>query len=176
MAAGTCARLDKLEKLTSAKRAMGVAMLTRKSGYLTLRNEDDPDIAPSTRELQAEGFTLLPRVFSAAETDALAEEITAVFDELRPDVRSTGAADGHYETFRYEVLNRSGLAQQAIGHPAIFSVIEPLLGEDCHVIRADSSCPMRGLSARMPGWLVSPSRPLPCRRRQNNSEPIFVRS
>lgn len=73
-----------------------MAMLTRKSGCLTLRNENDPDIAPSTRELQAQGFTLLPRVFSAAETDALAEEITAVFDELRPDVRSTGAADGHF--------------------------------------------------------------------------------
>ena len=36
--------------------------------------------------------------------------------------------------FRYEMLNRSALCQQAIGHPMILEAIEPLLGEDCHVI------------------------------------------
>jgi hypothetical protein len=32
------------------------------------------------------------------------------------------------------MFNRSPLAQWAIGHPAILATIEPLLGEDCHVI------------------------------------------
>jgi hypothetical protein len=32
------------------------------------------------------------------------------------------------------MLNRSGVVQRAIGHPRILQVIEPLLGEDCHVI------------------------------------------
>jgi len=36
--------------------------------------------------------------------------------------------------FRYEMLNRSAAAQAAIGHPRILEVIEPLLGDDCHVI------------------------------------------
>ena len=36
--------------------------------------------------------------------------------------------------FRYEMLNRSPLSQAAIGHPRILAVIEPLLGDDCHVI------------------------------------------
>ena len=109
-------------------------MLTKKSGYLTIRNENDSDIPLSTHELQTEGFTLLRQVFSSAEVAALAEEISAVFDDLGPDVRSAKVADGHFEPFRYEMLNRSALAQQAIGHPAILSVVEPLLGEDCHVI------------------------------------------
>jgi Phytanoyl-CoA dioxygenase (PhyH) len=32
------------------------------------------------------------------------------------------------------MLNRSGLVQQAIGNPRILETVEPLLGEDCHVI------------------------------------------
>jgi ectoine hydroxylase-related dioxygenase (phytanoyl-CoA dioxygenase family) len=36
--------------------------------------------------------------------------------------------------FRYEMLNRSAACQEAVGHAAILSAIEPLLGEDCHVI------------------------------------------
>ena len=36
--------------------------------------------------------------------------------------------------FRYEMFNRSGLVQRAIGNPRILEVVEPLLGEDCHVI------------------------------------------
>ncbi len=109
-------------------------MLTRKTGYLTVRSEDDTDIPVATHELQSEGFTLLPGVFSPEEVAALAAEISAVFEELGPDIRSTRASEGHYEPFRYEMLNRSALAQDAIAHPAILSVIEPLLGEDCHVI------------------------------------------
>ena len=38
------------------------------------------------------------------------------------------------EDFRYEMLNRCAAAQRTVGHPAILAVIEPLLGEDCHVI------------------------------------------
>ena len=38
------------------------------------------------------------------------------------------------EEFRYELLNRSAACQQCVGQPRILEVIEPLLGEDCHVI------------------------------------------
>lgn len=54
--------------------------------------------------------------------------------KIEPDIRSVRVAQNHFEPFRYEMLNRSALAQQAIGHPAILSVVEPLLGEDCHII------------------------------------------
>jgi Phytanoyl-CoA dioxygenase (PhyH) len=109
-------------------------VLTRKTGYLTVRDGSDPEIPTPTHELQREGFTLLPQVFSSSEVSALANEISAVFDKTEPDVRSVRVAQDHFEPFRYEMLNRSALAQQAIGHPTILSVIEPLLGEDCHVI------------------------------------------
>jgi ectoine hydroxylase-related dioxygenase (phytanoyl-CoA dioxygenase family) len=36
--------------------------------------------------------------------------------------------------FRYAMLNRSAAAQRAVAHPRLLAVIEPLLGEDCHVI------------------------------------------
>lgn len=115
------------------KEAQEANVLTRKTGYLTIR-DDDADIPPAAHELQQEGFTLLSQLFSPSEVGALADEIASVFDDVRPDIRSTRVADGHFEPFRYEMLNRSALAHQAISHPAILSVIEPLLGEDCHVI------------------------------------------
>ena len=36
--------------------------------------------------------------------------------------------------FRYELCNRSAACQEAVGHPRVLEVIEPLLAEDCHVI------------------------------------------
>lgn len=108
-------------------------MLTRQTGYLTVRDEAAP-VPTASHELQSQGYTLLPQVFSPVEVAALAAEISIVFDTVRPDVRSTRVADNHFEPFRYEMLNRSALAQSAIAHPEILAVIEPLLGEDCHVI------------------------------------------
>lgn len=109
-------------------------MLTRKTGYLAVRDEDDPSIAQASHELQREGFTLLSQVFSAEEVAALATEVSSVFDHVAPDVRSKRIAEGHFEPFRYEMLNRSAQVQRAIGRREILDVIEPLLGEDCHVI------------------------------------------
>jgi hypothetical protein len=65
---------------------------------------------------------------------ALVEDIDRVYDELPPDERVPDKAPGHWDPFRYEMLNRSELVQRAIASPAILEVIEPLLGEDCHVI------------------------------------------
>ena len=106
-------------------------MITRTSGYLRLREEPAP---LASEQLQRDGYTLLSGVLSAAEVAGLAADIDRVFAELPPDERVPARPEGHYEPFRYEMLNRSGACQQAIGHPAILEVIEPLLGEDCHVI------------------------------------------
>ena len=38
------------------------------------------------------------------------------------------------DEFRYQMLNHGPCSQAAVGHPAILAVIEPLLGDDCHVI------------------------------------------
>ena len=56
-------------------------------------------------------------------------EIEAVFDAIPPE-RTRDDKD----EFRYEMFNRSAACQRAIGDPRILEVIEPLLGDDCHVI------------------------------------------
>jgi hypothetical protein len=106
-------------------------VITRTTGYLTLRQDAAP---AASEELQREGHTLLPGVFAPDEVEALGADIRRVFAEVEPDVRNETRPPEHWEPFRYEMLNRSEAAQRAIGHPAILEVIEPLLGEDCHVI------------------------------------------
>ena len=77
---------------------------------------------------------MVPGVLSAAEIAALATEIDGVFEALGPDNRAMTADEAHYLPFRYEMLNRSPLSQVAIARREILDVVEPLLGEDCHVI------------------------------------------
>ncbi|MGH2686378.1 MAG: phytanoyl-CoA dioxygenase family protein [Actinomycetota bacterium] len=106
-------------------------MISRASGYLRLRDEPAP---AASEQLEHDGYALLEGVLSGEQVAALAADIDRVFDELPPDERVPDRRPGHYEPFRYEMLNRSARCQQAVGHPAILEVIEPLLGEDCHVI------------------------------------------
>ncbi len=57
------------------------------------------------------------------------DEIDAVFASSSPErVRDDK------DEFRYEMFNRSAACQAAVMHPDILAVVEPLLGEDCHVI------------------------------------------
>jgi ectoine hydroxylase-related dioxygenase (phytanoyl-CoA dioxygenase family) len=42
--------------------------------------------------------------------------------------------DEEREDFRYEMLNRSAACQRAVSDRRLLDVVEPLLGEDCHVI------------------------------------------
>jgi phytanoyl-CoA dioxygenase PhyH len=104
-------------------------MPTRSHGYLSVRT----DPAPLTVEsLRSEGYVQLYGVFSEKELAALRAEVKRVFDEYPPDDR--GDPPEQSAPFRYEMLNRSSLVQEAIGHPRILEVAEFLLGEDCHVI------------------------------------------
>jgi hypothetical protein len=104
-------------------------MLTRKSGYFSLR----PGPAPSAAEsLQSEGFVVLHGIFAGEELRALRADVERVFDEYAPDAR--GDPPESSGPFRHEMLNRSSLVQRAIGNPGILEIVEPLLGEDCHVI------------------------------------------
>jgi ectoine hydroxylase-related dioxygenase (phytanoyl-CoA dioxygenase family) len=93
---------------------------------LTLFHGDAP--APSTA-LADDGYAVLRGVFDGAEVAQLRAEIEAVFAEIPPERAREDKAE-----FRYEMYNRSAACQRAIGHPRILEAIEPLLGEDCHVI------------------------------------------
>ena len=103
-------------------------MITRKRVYLTLR-DDGPE---ASRALERDGYAVLPGALTPAEVEALRAEVTRVYEELPPDVRHD--RPNPWEDFRYEMLNRSALCQQMVGDRRLLDVIEPLLGEDCHVI------------------------------------------
>lgn len=108
-------------------------MLTRKGGYLLSRTPED--CPPESLELEQLGYTLLEGVLETEEIQALKDDINQVFDDYQRDNRADDArATEDDEMFRYEMLNRSALAQKMLSNPRILSVIECLLGEDCHVI------------------------------------------
>lgn len=107
-------------------------MLTRKQSYL--QHLDGASAPPASAQLEAEGYVLLKSVFTAAEVEQLKSEINSVFDALPPDGRTRQRSLEDDAEFRYEMFNRSAACQRAVAHHGILDVIEPLLGEDCHII------------------------------------------
>jgi hypothetical protein len=102
-------------------------MIHRVMQNLTVR---EPTAAPSaSRQLEADGWALLRGVLTPAEVEELIAEIDEVFATTPPE-----RARDDKEQFRYEMVNRSPACQAVVGHPRILEVIEPLLGEDCHLI------------------------------------------
>ena len=99
-------------------------MIRRLSKNLGMYEGEAP---PETKRLEADGYAVIREVFTADEVQALRREIDAVFASYPPE-------RGRTDEFRYEMFNRSALAQAALAHPRILAVIEPLLGNDCHVI------------------------------------------
>jgi Phytanoyl-CoA dioxygenase (PhyH) len=89
----------------------------------------DGDAPAASVQLEREGWAVLPGVFDGPAIAALREEIDAIFAAFPPERLREDK-----EEFRYELLNRSAACQDAVAHPRVLEVIEPLLGEDCHVI------------------------------------------
>ncbi|MGF1596814.1 MAG: phytanoyl-CoA dioxygenase family protein [Acidimicrobiales bacterium] len=107
-------------------------MLTRRGGYLRWRpDEEAPD---ESHHLQDEGWVLLRGVLSAGEVAELTADIERVYAQVPADRRRPERDPVELEQFRYEMLNRSAACQWVVGHRRILDVVEPLLGEDCHVI------------------------------------------
>ncbi len=96
-------------------------------------------VAPfGTRCLEDNGHFLRSGVFTPDEVRALREEIEEVYRVVPPDWRLGSPTRAHAEQFRYEMFNRSPLAQRAICRREILELIEPLLGDDCHAISCTS--------------------------------------
>ncbi len=106
-------------------------MLRRVSGYLLPRSSP---ASAATEQLQRDGYTTLRGVLDARALAALRREIEDVYAHFPADGRSRLRETDEDQDFRYEMFNRSALAQKAIATDAILATIEPLLGEDCHVI------------------------------------------
>ena len=106
-------------------------MIKRVYGYLMLHKGPVPE---ATRTLHERGFVAIRGALDAETVAELRTDVERVFDEDPADQRlSTRDAEGA-ASFRYAMLNRSAAAQQALANPRILEVIEPLLGDDCHVI------------------------------------------
>ena len=88
----------------------------------------------ATRALEASGFGRVPAAFAPHEVRALREEIDDVFERYPPDQRAGSETLARAEMFRYEMFNRSALCQATVGDRRILDVVEPLLGEQCHII------------------------------------------
>ncbi|MCY4012113.1 MAG: phytanoyl-CoA dioxygenase family protein [Gammaproteobacteria bacterium] len=102
-------------------------MLRRVGGYLLPRKDSAPD---ASAQLERDGYAVLRAVLNAAETEAARDEIAGIYADRPPDKR----AGVHDDDFRYEMFNKCPAAQSLVGRREILDVIEPLLGEDCHII------------------------------------------
>jgi ectoine hydroxylase-related dioxygenase (phytanoyl-CoA dioxygenase family) len=117
--------------MPSANAEAGGDVITRRRIFLELHAGPAPE---ASRALEREGWAALRGAFSQDEVDALAAEIERVYQAVPADVRNPGLAPEEREDFRYEMLNRSAACQRAVADRRILDVVEPLLGEDCHVI------------------------------------------
>lgn len=106
-------------------------MIERKFGYLEPRSSSVP---AASRALHAQGFVVLPGVFCADEVAELVADIDRIFETNPPDSRPSSEKTPNEDMYRYEMLNRSAACQRAVCSEKILEVVEPLLGEDCHVI------------------------------------------
>ncbi|WP_293898384.1 phytanoyl-CoA dioxygenase family protein [Phenylobacterium sp.] len=105
-------------------------MIRRGMPYLQPRLEP---ASAETEQLEREGYTIVRGLLEAAAVAELCQEIAGVFERDPPDDRGPRPQEDA-AMFRYAMLNRSPAAQRAVANPRLLSVIEPLLGEDCHVI------------------------------------------
>jgi len=104
--------------------------MIRRRRYLRPRTDPAP---VESEQLERDGYAIIRGLLSGPEVAELGQEIAAVFERDPPDERGPRSPEDA-AMFRYAMLNRSAAAQRAIGHPALLAVIEPLLGEDCHII------------------------------------------
>jgi ectoine hydroxylase-related dioxygenase (phytanoyl-CoA dioxygenase family) len=79
--------------------------------------------------LRDKGFAVLRGLLSQGEVAELRSEIERIFQEpMTEDDKLYG------EHWRMLLFERSELCQRMIEHPGLLSVVEPILGKDCHVI------------------------------------------
>jgi len=106
-------------------------MIRRGRPYLEARTEP---ASPEIEQLEREGYAIVRGLLSDDEVAELRAEIGAVYARDPADERNPSLPPQDADMFRYAMLNRSAAAQRAVAHPKLLAVIEPLLGEDCHVI------------------------------------------
>lgn len=93
--------------------------------YLVVREADGPQ---ASHQLENDGYTILSKAFSAHDITELSKDIDRVYTALPSDDRT------NENDYRHEMLNHSSIVREVVSRREILDVIEPLLGEDCHII------------------------------------------
>ncbi len=106
-------------------------MLRKHLNYNRLRTEV---AAEPAQILESRGHVLLEQVLDPDMVRRVKEDVDRVFREYPPDGRASALEPPRAPMFRYEMFNRSALVQEIIGNRRVMDSVEPLLGEDCHVI------------------------------------------
>jgi ectoine hydroxylase-related dioxygenase (phytanoyl-CoA dioxygenase family) len=106
-------------------------MITRARIYLELLDGAVPEASAA---IERDGYALLRGAFGAEETATLGAAVTAVYDTVAPSDRPRSLHADERDQFRQEMLNHSAAVQEVVGDRRILDVVEPLVGEDCHVI------------------------------------------
>ncbi len=97
--------------------------------FKNLGVRDAVDAPAESAQLERDGYVHLRGVLAADEVARLRAEIDEVFERFAPERLRDDKAE-----FRYEMYNRSAACQAVLTNPQILGVLEPLLGDDCHVI------------------------------------------
>lgn len=86
------------------------------------------------RTLESDGHAFRAGAFSKETIEALRDEVAGVFAEVPPDKRKNCLDAERGAMFRYEMFNRSARCQDVLGRREILDVVEPVLGDDCHIV------------------------------------------
>ncbi|MEZ6002804.1 MAG: phytanoyl-CoA dioxygenase family protein [Planctomycetota bacterium] len=84
--------------------------------------------------LERDGMFVLRNAFSPDEIAELRQDIERVYHEYPPDKRAGSPTLERAEMFRYEMFNRSAACQAIAGDRRVLDLLEPLLGDECHMI------------------------------------------
>jgi len=118
-----------------------------------------------TRALEEEGHYVLRGALSPAEVTRLRDELLGLYARLPAEMRASAISPAVGEQYRYQLFNHSALCQETIARPEILALLEPLLGNDCHVIACTSwrNPPGRSITPHGLQWHTDggPQVPLP---------------
>ncbi len=137
-------------------------MLTRVGHYFLARDEESAPM--ESRYLERDGYCVVKQAFTPQQVTELKVDINRIF---REEHRNGGIRSGPVnddDMFRYGMLNRSAVCYEAIKNQNILRIIEPLIGEDCHVIANTAwRNPAGHSSSTGQGWHIDagPHVPLP---------------
>jgi ectoine hydroxylase-related dioxygenase (phytanoyl-CoA dioxygenase family) len=103
--------------------------------YHNLFEHYDGPAPDETLAIERDGHCLVRGVLSRSEVDTLRDEVLAVY-QAHPGADRENVPSDQAAVFRYQMVSRSALCQRVAAHPRILDIVEPLVGDDCHLINS----------------------------------------